>query len=58
MIATHACFGGTMREMHVDIEQAELVLVWGANPATDSPPVNLRRLRRALARGLVPEFSA
>jgi anaerobic selenocysteine-containing dehydrogenase len=51
MIATHACFGGYMREMHVDIEQAELVLVWGANPATDSPPVNLRRLRRALRRG-------
>jgi anaerobic selenocysteine-containing dehydrogenase len=34
-----------------DIEQAELIAVWGANPATDSPPVNLNRIREAQKRG-------
>jgi anaerobic selenocysteine-containing dehydrogenase len=34
-----------------DIENASLVVVWGANPATDSPPVNLVRIRDAQQRG-------
>jgi anaerobic selenocysteine-containing dehydrogenase len=51
MIATRACFGGHMRNMHTDIENAELIVVWGANPATDSPPISLRRLKNARKRG-------
>jgi anaerobic selenocysteine-containing dehydrogenase len=51
MIATRASFGGYMRHMHTDLEGAELIVVWGANPATDSPPINLRRLKAARARG-------
>lgn len=51
MIAPRACFGGNVRDIHEDIANAELVLVWGANPATDSPPANLRRLKQAKARG-------
>jgi anaerobic selenocysteine-containing dehydrogenase/histidine ammonia-lyase len=47
MIATHATFGSAMREMKADLERAELVIVWGANPATDSPPLKLRALQRA-----------
>jgi anaerobic selenocysteine-containing dehydrogenase len=34
-----------------DIEHAGLVVVWGANPATDSPPLNLVRIRDAQQRG-------
>lgn len=50
MIAPRACFGGYVRDIHEDLENAELILVWGANPATDSPPLNLRRLKQARAR--------
>ncbi|MCA9921419.1 MAG: molybdopterin-dependent oxidoreductase, partial [Anaerolineales bacterium] len=34
-----------------DIDHADLILVWGENPATDSPPINLRHIRRAQKRG-------
>ncbi|MCB0013553.1 MAG: molybdopterin-dependent oxidoreductase, partial [Anaerolineales bacterium] len=30
---------------------ADLILIWGANPATDSPPTNLARAKNALRRG-------
>jgi anaerobic selenocysteine-containing dehydrogenase len=51
MIAPRATFGDYVRNLHEDLENAELILVWGANPATDSPPINLRRLKQARARG-------
>jgi anaerobic selenocysteine-containing dehydrogenase len=51
MIAGRACFGEYMRHMTEDIEQADLILVWGANPATDSSPINLRRIKRAQQKG-------
>jgi anaerobic selenocysteine-containing dehydrogenase len=51
MIAPRALFGDYIRNIHEDLENANLILVWGANPATDSPPVNLRRLKQARARG-------
>ncbi len=51
MIAPRALFGDYIRNLHEDLENADLILVWGANPATDSPPANLRRLKRAHARG-------
>jgi anaerobic selenocysteine-containing dehydrogenase len=51
MIAPRALFGDYIRNIHEDLENADLILVWGANPATDSPPVNLRRLKQARARG-------
>jgi hypothetical protein len=37
--------------MFPDIENAEMVVVWGTNPATDSPPVDMHRLERAARRG-------
>jgi anaerobic selenocysteine-containing dehydrogenase len=52
MIAPKALFGDYIRNIHEDLENAELILVWGANPATDSPPLNLRRLKQARARGV------
>jgi anaerobic selenocysteine-containing dehydrogenase len=51
MIAPHACFGDHLRNFADDLDNADLILVWGANPATDSPPVNLRRLKQAMKRG-------
>ncbi len=51
MIASRACFGEYMRNMHEDIDQAELILVWGENPTTDSSPINLPRLVQAKRRG-------
>lgn len=51
MIAPRACFGAYMLDMHEDLDNAGLILVWGENPATDSPPLNLVRLKRAQQRG-------
>ncbi|MDX1617098.1 MAG: molybdopterin-dependent oxidoreductase, partial [Candidatus Promineifilaceae bacterium] len=51
MIASRACFGEYMRNMSEDIDQADLILVWGANPTTDSSPINLPRLMKARRRG-------
>ena len=51
MIAPNACFGLHLRDLEEDIDNAGLILVWGANPATDSPPINLKRIKRAAKRG-------
>ncbi|MHA1599689.1 MAG: molybdopterin-containing oxidoreductase family protein [Alphaproteobacteria bacterium] len=51
MIAPHACFGDHLRGLYDDIDNADVILVWGANPATDSPPINLRRIKRAQKDG-------
>lgn len=51
MIAPRACFGDYMMNMTEDIDNADLILVWGENPATDSSPINLGRLRQAQQRG-------
>ncbi|MCP4010034.1 MAG: molybdopterin-dependent oxidoreductase [Proteobacteria bacterium] len=51
MIAPQASFGRHMRGMQEDLENADLILVWGANPITDSPPVNMRRIKQAKRNG-------
>jgi len=51
MIAPHVTAGGMMVNMFSDIENAGLIVIWGANPATDSPPVDYRRIAEARARG-------
>ena len=51
MIAPRACFGDYMRNMLEDIDNADLILVWGENPTTDSSPINLPRLMKAKKRG-------
>ncbi len=51
MIAPHVTMGGMLINMFSDIENAELVVVWGANPATDSPPLDLKRILAAHRRG-------
>ncbi|RME47425.1 MAG: dehydrogenase [Chloroflexi bacterium] len=50
-IAPQATFGAYTLDMFNDVDQAELIVVWGANPATDSPPTMLKRIKAAQRRG-------
>lgn len=51
MIAPHVTFGEMLITLDPDIEQADLVVVWGANPATDSPPHLHEQIQAARRRG-------
>ena len=51
IIAPHVTMGRMLVDMFNDIENAEMLLVWGANPATDSPPLDMHRLEAAATRG-------
>ncbi|MFQ5655530.1 MAG: molybdopterin-dependent oxidoreductase, partial [Planctomycetota bacterium] len=51
MIAPHVTFGRMLVNLFTDIESAEVLVVWGANPATDSPPLDMHRLEAAARRG-------
>ena len=51
MIAPHLTMGRMLVNMFTDMENAELLIVWGANPATDSPPLDMHRLEAAAKRG-------
>jgi anaerobic selenocysteine-containing dehydrogenase len=51
MIAPHVTMGRMLINMFTDMENAEVLLVWGANPATDSPPLDMHRLEAAAKRG-------
>jgi cysteine desulfurase NifS len=51
MIAPHVTMGEMLVSMDTDLEQSELIVVWGANPATDSPPLAYNQIIRAKNRG-------
>ena len=51
MIAPHVTMGRMQTNMFSDIEDAEMVVVWGTNPWTDSPPADMQRLELAASRG-------
>ena len=51
MIAPHVTTGAMMIDMFSDVENADLVVIWGANPATDCPPQDFRRVVNARRRG-------
>ena len=51
MIAPHVTMGRMQINMVTDIENAEMVVVWGTNPATDSPPADMHRLEAVARRG-------
>ncbi|GMR21520.1 MAG: hypothetical protein BMS9Abin36_2121 [Gammaproteobacteria bacterium] len=51
MIAPHVTMGRMLINMYSDMENAELLVVWGTNPATDSPPLDMHRLEQARKRG-------
>jgi cysteine desulfurase NifS len=52
MIAPHVTMGGMLINMFSDLENANLIVVWGANPATDCPPHDLNRILAASRRGV------
>ena len=51
VIAPIATFGTTYDNLFPDFERSEQIVVWGSNPATDSPPINLREILKAKDRG-------
>jgi cysteine desulfurase NifS len=51
MIAPHVTMGEMLITMETDLEQSELILLWGANPATDSPPHAHHQILAARERG-------
>ncbi len=51
MIAPHVTMGELYITMETDLEQSELIFLWGANPATDSPPLAHGQILRAAGRG-------
>ncbi|MFW6115221.1 MAG: aminotransferase class V-fold PLP-dependent enzyme [Thermodesulfobacteriota bacterium] len=51
MMAPHLTTGKILPDMFNDIENSELVVVWGANPATDLPPIDMKRILTASRRG-------
>ncbi len=51
MIAPDITLGRMLVNMFTDMENAELLVVWGTNPATDSPPLDMHRLEQARKRG-------
>jgi cysteine desulfurase NifS len=51
MIAPHVTMGEMLITMETDLEQAELIVLWGANPATDSPPLAHLQILKSVKRG-------
>jgi anaerobic selenocysteine-containing dehydrogenase len=51
VIAPALCSGVWKIDTYPDIENAELVVVWGTNPANGSPPIFMSAIQRARARG-------
>ncbi len=51
VLAPVATFGTSFDRLFPDFEQCEQIIVWGSNPATDSPPINLREILKAKKRG-------
>ena len=51
VIAPQVTLGRMGMSMFADIENSGMIVVWGTNPATDSPPVDMCRLEKAATRG-------
>jgi len=51
VLAPVSTFGASFDRLFPDFEQSDQVVVWGSNPATDSPPINLKKILEAKNRG-------
>jgi anaerobic selenocysteine-containing dehydrogenase len=51
VLAPITTLGAPLERLFPDFERAERIVVWGSNPATDSPPINLKRILQAKRRG-------
>jgi anaerobic selenocysteine-containing dehydrogenase len=51
VLAPVTTLGTSFDHLFPDFKNTDRVVVWGSNPATDSPPINLRRILEAKNRG-------
>lgn len=51
MIAPHVTMGRMFMDTFSDIENSELIVIWGTNPATDLPPVDMKRILHSQKKG-------
>ncbi len=51
VLAPVSTFGISYDHLFPDFEKSDRIVVWGSNPATDSPPINLKKILEAKARG-------
>jgi anaerobic selenocysteine-containing dehydrogenase len=51
VMAPIATFGTSFDRLFPDSERSDRIVVWGANPATDSPPIRLNEILEAKRRG-------
>lgn len=51
LLAPISTFGLPARNLEPDLENSDLIVVWGSNPITDSPPFLFNRLMQAKKRG-------
>ncbi|MFC2159463.1 IscS subfamily cysteine desulfurase [Actinomycetota bacterium] len=51
MIAPHVTMGRMFMNSFSDIGNSELIVVWGTNPATDLPPIDMKRILKAQKKG-------
>lgn len=51
MIAPDVTSGKLLIDMFNDTEHSEMIVIWGTNPATDLPPIDMKRIIDAHNRG-------
>lgn len=51
MLAAVPTFGFGMAATYPDFANARLIVIWGANPATDSPPTGMQKILAAKRKG-------
>ena len=51
-MAPVATFGTFYDHLFPDFERSDRIVVWGSNPATDSPPIHLNEILEAKRRGV------
>jgi len=51
MIAPHVTMGRMQNNINFNYEKADILIIWGANPDTDSPPLKMFYLKEAQKRG-------
>ena len=51
LFASITTIGAPMQSTYSDLKNTDLVVIWGANPPTDSPPAKVRKILDAKKRG-------
>ncbi|MDR3568653.1 MAG: molybdopterin-dependent oxidoreductase [Syntrophobacteraceae bacterium] len=51
LLSSLPTIGASMNSVYADFENTDLVVIWGANPPTDSPPDKVKKILAAQKRG-------